>query len=215
MKAYPVRSTNRSGDLVGGAGFFAYYKDRLWLVTAAHVALAENDVHARWAEWPDSIGVKVGSGLRLGLFDDQRRPLFAYMAEDEKVADILALQMPPIADNPAFADLVTFDLSAELTVEVGDTITALGYPTEIDDWPQSTAVALDVEVVRLSPGVIEHMPPGENGMSGGPMIDRKQALVGLVMGHNYGTGRVADVAVIRWVIGNCLPLMPIPEWRSE
>lgn len=215
LNAFPIRSKNRAGMCTGGTGFFATYKDRLWLITAAHVALAENDVHGRWEDWPDQIGMLVGPGLTFNLFDDNRLPLFAFKADAEKVADIIALDFSFLSESSIFADVIVFDLSAPWSVEVGDTITGLGYPTDVDNWPQPMAVAKDFDVVQLSPGVIEYMPSAGNGMSGGPVIDHQKALVGLVIGHNYGVGRAVDVDAIRWIIDGCLPHMPSQTWRIE
>lgn len=208
LNAFPILSKNRAGTLTGGTGFFANYKGRFWLITAAHVALAENVVHGRWDDWPDKIGVRVGPGLSVNLFDGQRRPLFAFKAEGEKVADIIALDLSPLANHLMFADVLIFDLSAPWSVEIGNKVTALGYPTDIDNWPQPMAVSKNFEIVRLSPGVIEYLPSAGNGMSGGPVIDHQKALIGLVMGHNHGVGRSADVDAIRWIIDSCLPHMP-------
>lgn len=183
--AFPIKSKNPDGLFTGGTGFFATYRDRFWLVTAAHVLLGHNDRHCRWAEWPDEIAVGVGPGLTINIFDNQRRPLFAYKAEGDAVADIAALDWTSIADHPVLADVTRFDLAVERRVRIGDRITALGYPTDVDDWPHAPAAARNSEVVGVSPGLLEHRPEAGPGMSGGPVIDRNYGLVGLVMGHNH------------------------------
>jgi hypothetical protein len=206
--AFPIRSRNRFGMLTGGTGFCANYKGRFWLITAAHVALAENDLHGRWQDWPDEIGARVGQEIAINLFDSQRRPLFAFKTDGEQVADIVAFDLSLLAQELKFANALAFDLSAPWSVEVGDRITALGFPTDFDNWPQPVAVTKHFETVRLSPGIIEHVPSAGNGMSGGPVINSQKSLVGLVIGHNHGIGRCADVNAIRWIIDSSLPDMP-------
>jgi len=212
-KAVPICTRNAAGAVAGGTGFFARYEGRLWLVTAAHVALGANGVHDRWAEWPDEIAVHVGPGMMAMLFDDQRRPLFAYKAEAGRVADILALDLSPLAKFDFMGRVEIYDLATAAPVAVGEAITAHGFPTDVDDWPQT--VVRGFAVVALSPGVIEHVPSAGNGMSGGPVLDQRGALLGLVMGHNHGIGRVASVEAIRWIIDDSLPRLPVQEWRTE
>ncbi|WP_343616838.1 trypsin-like peptidase domain-containing protein [Novosphingobium sp.] len=212
-KAVPIRTRNAAGAVAGGTGFFALYEGRLWLVTAAHVALGANGVHDRWAEWPDEIAVHVGPGMVSVLFDDQRQPLFAYKAEAGSVADILALDLSPVAEFDFMGSVEIYDLAAAAAVAVGEAITAHGFPTDVDDWPQ--AVVRGLSVVALSPGVIEHLLSTSNGMSGGPVLDERGALLGLVMGHNNGIGRIASVEAIRWIIDDSRPRLPVQEWRTD
>lgn len=212
-KAVPIRTCNAAGAVAGGTGFFARHEGRLWLVTAAHVALGANGVHDRWAEWPDEIAVHVGPGMIVTLFDDQRQPLFAYKAEAGRVADILALDLSPLAEFDFIGSVEVYDLDAAAPVAVGEPIAAHGFPTDADDWPQTDVRAFSV--LALSPGVIEHVPSAGNGMSGGPMLNQRGALLGLVMGHNHGIGRVAAVEAIRWIIDESLPRLPVQEWRNE
>jgi hypothetical protein len=208
LKAFPIRSQNRAGTYTGGTGFFANYKSRLWLITAAHVALAENDVHGRWEDWPDEIGVRVGPGFTVNLFDNQRQPVFAFKAEAGVVADIIAFDLSFMSEHSIFSEVIVFDLSAPWSVEVGDQVTGLGFPTNVDNWPQPIPVTKDFKIKQLTPEVIEFSPSAGNGMSGGPVVDHQQGLVGLVMGHNYGVGRAANVDAIRWVIDSYLSLTP-------
>ena len=214
-KAVPIRTRNAADQMAGGTGFFARYEGRLWLVSAAHVALGQNGVHNRWTEWPDEIAVHVGPGMTATLFDDQRQPLFAYKAEVGRVADILALDLSPLAEFDLMSTVEIFDLAAAAPVAVGEVITAYGFPTDVDDWPQTEPVDRSFSVHALSAGLIEHVPSAGNGMSGGPVLDQRGALLGLVMGHNYGIGRIASVQAIRWIIDESLPLLPVQEWRTE
>jgi len=214
-KAVRIRTRNAAGATAGGTGFFARYQGRLWLVTAAHVALGANGVHDRWAAWPGEIVVHVGPGMMVMLFDDQRRPLFAYRAEAGSVADILALDLSPLAQFDFMGTVENYDLTADAQVAVGDAITAHGFPTDVDDWPQAEPVARSFSVHALSAGLVEHVPSAGSGMSGGPVLNQHGALLGLVMGHNHGIGRVASVEAIRWIIDGSLPRPPVSEWRTE
>lgn len=212
-KAVPIRTRNAVGAVAGGTGFFAGHQGRLWLVTAAHVALGANGAHDRWAEWPDEIAVHVGPGMIVSMFDDQRQPLFAYKAEAGRIADVLALDLSFLAEYDFIGSFEVYDLDAAAPVAVGEPIAAHGFPTDANDWPQT--IVQNFSVLALSPGVIEHVPSAGNGMSGGPMIDQRGALLGLVMGHNDGIGRVAAVEAIRWIIDESLSRLPVQEWRKE
>lgn len=204
----PIKAVSPSGEDVGGTGFFGSYRGKVWFLTNAHVALAMNTPHQDWAKWPATLSlILTGSNeiTALPLFHETaegRRRAFAWYGNDQGMADFIALPLsvPGLSRLGSIKQYDVLDLDAGEAAVVGETVDAIGYPANVKVWPTRPAPCVPLHVTQSEFSLLEFASSTVGGMSGGPIINRNGAVVGMTIGHNHGAGRGVPVTVIHNII---------------
>jgi hypothetical protein len=190
-----MAARSKPGKWRHGSGFLVRTDGQLFLVTAAHLADYDLAPRSDWSLWSkeiflaDTIEVDTDDGLpkRIASFElffeghkGKRVPKFRYVLRPERPGTIADIILVPVQQE----DLVvqkysSFDLPQDRGPhQPGAVVTQLG---RRNDFP---ALSVTQHCSTQQAGPVRLMkPPGEDGDSGGPVLDA----TGLLLGMNVGS----------------------------
>ncbi|MCL8027594.1 serine protease [Nocardioides sp. BSK12Z-3] len=166
------------------------------LVTAAHVAPRAQPTDA-WASWPKSVTARLPSGgqVELILFEDRNlssggtawSPAFLWRPTgrgDGSIEDILILNggVNFEAIESLASEYPVFELPENLVLNSSSPLRIFGYPVDVDMWPEE--VEVEGRFIRVNGRMIEADLISREGHSGGPCLDDRGNLVGMIIGSN-------------------------------
>lgn len=188
--AVPLIAPDGGGNFHGATGFLARVLDRTYLVTAAHFPIGKSHPTPDWALWPStmSIGRPAQGGkvvytdldlFTTGVFG-QRVPVFQFLRHDDgrDLADILLF---PCSNASRWSDVFSvIDAGPSAPCLLGEVLTLVGFPLDLDPWPQTEEVS--GPFFGVNGQMLEANLVPREGYSGCPVFGQDRQFVGMAIG---------------------------------
>jgi hypothetical protein len=196
------------GVLAYGAAFLRRVEGRTWLVTAAQL-LPNAAPNAGFGLWAEKLMLIPADRKRVDIplfVEDMgaRRPLFRYYDDEGRFADVIARELS--ADYlaaKALGQAQVYDAAIEpFPLEAGDALTGHGFPDPGDgQWPAYPPGTVRGTFHSADGLTLGAEMPVKTGFAGGPALDAKGRLVGMIIGDTAGLTRLIPVDFIDGLLG--------------
>lgn len=162
-----------------GTGFLVARQGNVWLVTCAHIVTGVEAAPPVMTPFRTAVVSIFPDGISLPLLvDGQQRFKAVINNYDGLLADVLAIELDA-AESAALAHFGMYDAASIVAAEVGDPVTAIGFPGIGNGVP--IAATMTAEVQQLVGLSIQLSQPAAPGYSGAAAFSPK-GLIGLVHG---------------------------------
>ncbi len=185
-------------DSKAGTGFVVRRRGVHWLITAAHMPMAQPNFHDL-ALWPPSLRMNTRTtSFDVPLFSpgyprEMGRYFKIVRDQGGNIADMMAIQL---SERAALLDTNIFAWEAAVArPSTGSVVMGYGFPGRTDPpiWPPAETRGIIVgrteRLLHLSAYVAD-------GFSGGPIVDGSGALCGMMIGVTDGVGIAVSVPTL-------------------